>query len=43
MEISKSFIPDEGGAIKSVVIDYATFSLLRKRYSIKAWLRPCGK
>ena len=25
MKISKSFITDEGGAIKSVVIDYATF------------------
>ena len=30
MEISKSFITDEGGSIKSVVIDYATFQLIEE-------------
>jgi hypothetical protein len=30
MEISKSFITDEGGAIKSVVIDYATFQRIEE-------------
>ena len=30
MEISKSFITDEDGSIKSVVIDYATFQLIEE-------------
>jgi hypothetical protein len=30
MEISKSFITDEDGSIKSVVIDYATFQRIEE-------------